>query len=216
MGNDSKKLVGVIVLFVLFYCAFLIFGLHLWEKKNNSVSSSQTQLPNQSQQFLNSSTSSTTPSSTTTASAETNIVPKPSTPPKANTPSQSPDDLLKNMHLTFDDEFSSFSRYVDSAGNTTCNGGGSGTWQTVYAFCSRTISTNYEAEVYVDPSFISYYNSTHQTPTQTINPLSVNNGVLNIEAAPIDPNVAAAVGSAEIHFRPYYQPIFLYANLRLF
>src|ERR1700690_1673645 len=58
--------------------------------------------------------------------------------------------LLKNMKLTFDDEFNSFSYYADAHGNVTCSSGGTGTWQTVFNFCSRTEAANGEHEVYID------------------------------------------------------------------
>lgn len=189
--------------FLIFCLALLIFNRHLRKYNLPFVRSSITAranpvvIPKSANQLA----ASTTATSTTSVARTQTISPLPtanSVPGQTSTlpSSQSPSQLLSGMHLTFNDEFNSFSRYVDSAGNTTCNGGGSGTWQTVYDFCSRTIPTNYEAEVYIDPSFLSYFNSTHsQTPTNTASPFSVNNGILDIEAAPIDPNVAAAVGT---------------------
>ncbi len=102
--------------------------------------------------------------------------------------------LLKNMHLTFRDEFNSFSRYTDTNGNILCDKGGTGTWQTVYHFCSRTNPGNSEAEVYIDPTFLDYLNKKSPTPTSAKNPFTTNNGVLVIEAAPSDDVILSAVG----------------------
>ena len=100
------------------------------------------------------------------------------------------------MHLVFDDEFNSFSRYTDAQGNVTCKSGGTGTWQTVFNFCSRTEQGNYEAEVYSDPNFISFLK---KEPIATAlmdpeYPFSITNGVLAIKAIPADAQTIAAVG----------------------
>lgn len=101
------------------------------------------------------------------------------------------------MHLVFDDEFNSFSRYLDANGNVTCKSGGSGTWQTVFNFCSRTEQANYEAEVYEDPNSIAYlkHESVAAATLDPENPFSVNNGILAIKAIPADAETMAAVGS---------------------
>ncbi len=105
--------------------------------------------------------------------------------------------LLKNMTRTFDDEFNTFNRYVGMNGNTTCDPGGVGTWQTVYYFCSRTNPGNDEAEVYTDPNFIAYLknepNSTAETDPNM--PFSIQSGTLFIEATPSTPQILSAVGS---------------------
>jgi beta-glucanase (GH16 family) len=101
------------------------------------------------------------------------------------------------MHLVFDDEFNSFSRYVDSKGNITCKSGGTGTWQTVFNFCSRTEQGNYEAEVYEDPNAIAYLKkeSIAAAENDPENPFSVNDGILSIKAIPADAQTTTAVGS---------------------
>jgi len=108
-------------------------------------------------------------------------------------------DLLQHMTRTFDDEFTTFNRYVGLDGNVTCNPGGVGTWQTVYYFCSRTNPGNYEAEVYTDPNFWAYLKSeplgTAETGSDSSTPFSINSDVLSIEAAPATPQVTSAVGS---------------------
>lgn len=105
--------------------------------------------------------------------------------------------LLSGMTMTFDDEFNTFSRYVDANGNVTCNSGGTGTWQTVYYFCSRTNPGNDEAEVYTDPSFLAYLKNEPLSTAQTDsdNPFSVTGGILSIKAAPSSQQVLSAVGS---------------------
>ncbi|MDE2213031.1 MAG: glycoside hydrolase family 16 protein [Patescibacteria group bacterium] len=117
----------------------------------------------------------------------------PSTTSTTETPEAT---LLQGMHMTFDDEFNTFSRYVDANGNVTCNPGGSGTWQTVYDFCSRTNFANSEAEVYIDPAFLSYLKgeSASAAETDPDNPFSVSNGVLAIRAQPASTQVRSAVG----------------------
>ncbi len=101
------------------------------------------------------------------------------------------------MHLVFDDEFNSFSRYVDAKGNITCKSNGSGTWQTVFNFCSRTEAGNYEAEVYSDSNFIAYLRkeSTSTAATDPEIPFPTNDGVLSIKAIPADKQTTNAVGS---------------------
>lgn len=103
--------------------------------------------------------------------------------------------LLRNMKLTFSEEFDSFSRYVDASGNVTCNSGGSGIWQTVYQFCSRTSPANLEAEIYIDQNFIDYLNSQSDIKTNAQSPFSVKNGVMAIEVKPSDEAILKAAGS---------------------
>lgn len=102
--------------------------------------------------------------------------------------------LLKGMHLTFSDEFNSLERYVDKKGNTTCEPGGVGRWQTVYHFCSRTNPGNSEAEVYIDQTFLDYLNNKSNASTTARNPFTTKNGILTIEAAPSDNVILSAVG----------------------
>lgn len=106
--------------------------------------------------------------------------------------------LLKNMTRTFDDEFTSFNRYTDLNGNVTCNPGGTGTWQTVYYFCSRTNPGNDEAEVYTDTNFIAYLKNEPASTAENDpnNPFSImNGGGLSIEATPSTPQILSAAGS---------------------
>jgi beta-glucanase (GH16 family) len=104
--------------------------------------------------------------------------------------------LVSGMKMTFDDEFNTFNPYLDAKGNVTCTGNGTGTWQTVYYNCSRTNASNDEAEEYIDPNFISYFNTTSSpsAPTSAKDPFSVSNGVLSIEAAPSDPPLLDVLG----------------------
>jgi beta-glucanase (GH16 family) len=101
------------------------------------------------------------------------------------------------MHMVFDDEFNSFSRYVDASGNITCKSGGSGIWQTVFNFCSRTEQANYESEVYEDPNAIAFIRkvSIALASLDPENPFSVASGILTIKAIPADAQTTKAVGS---------------------
>jgi hypothetical protein len=105
--------------------------------------------------------------------------------------------LISKMNLTFDDEFNTLSLYTDSKGNTTCNSGGKGTWQTVYFFCSRTIPSNNEAEIYIDQSFLNWMNSKEKIPVVRSLPFAVNNGILTITVKPTDPAIQAVAGFAK-------------------
>ena len=104
--------------------------------------------------------------------------------------------FLSGMKMTFDEEFNTFSRYVDANGNVTCNPGGTGTWQTVYYFCSRTSPSNDEAEVYIDPGFLVYLKNESESTAETDsdNSFSISNGILAIKAAPSSQQVLSAVG----------------------
>jgi beta-glucanase (GH16 family) len=105
--------------------------------------------------------------------------------------------FLSGMRMTFDEEFNTFSRYVDANGNVTCDPGGTGIWQTVYYFCSRTSPSNDEAEVYIDPGFLAYLKNESESTAETDsdNPFAISNGILSIKAAPSSQQVLSAVGS---------------------
>ncbi len=120
-----------------------------------------------------------------------------STAPQHILPSDSSAALTAGMRLTFDEEFNSFSRYVDAQGNTTCKAGGTGRWQTVYNFCSRTNPGNDEAEVYTDPSFFAYLKKEPNAAAETDadNAFLLSEGSLGIQAKPADQQVTSAVGS---------------------
>ena len=85
---------------------------------------------------------------------------------------QAPTAPIPGMHLTFDDEFNSFSEYVDANGNADCASNGTGTWQTLYYNCSNTDGYNDEEEEYTD---------------RNPDPFIDANGVLNIEVQPSTP-----------------------------
>ena len=76
--------------------------------------------------------------------------------------------------MTFDDEFDTFSPYLDASGNAVCvpsaTDSATGTWQTMYANCTHTTSANAEGEWYV--------------PSST----SATDGILTIEAATSTPS----------------------------
>jgi beta-glucanase (GH16 family) len=118
-----------------------------------------------------------------------------STVPIYKAPDPSPRSILmRDMHQTFNEDFNTFSRYLDSNGNITCDPNGQGVWQTVYYFCSRTSPANLEAEVYIDQNFIDFlYGPSNSSTVKS--PFSLNNGVLSIEAKPSDSKILAAVGS---------------------
>lgn len=103
-------------------------------------------------------------------------------------------DLMKEMKLTFNEDFNTFSRYTDGKGNISCFPGGTGIWQTVYHFCSRTIFGNHEAQLYIDDTFLDYLRNQSKATVTTQSPFSINDGVLTIEAKPIEPVIAKAVG----------------------
>jgi beta-glucanase (GH16 family) len=112
-----------------------------------------------------------------------------------------PKDVTSGMFQTFNEDFNTFSRYVDAKGNITCEAGGKGTWQTVYNFCSRTQPSNGEEEVYIDPGFIAFLKkiSTTTAETDIDNPFSISNGILAIRATPSSPQILQAVGSWAKH-----------------
>ncbi len=102
--------------------------------------------------------------------------------------------LLKGMRLTFSDDFNTFDRYLDRSGNITCENNGTGIWQTVYHFCSRTIFSNNEAEIYIDQNFLDYLNARSTTPSNSKNSFALHQGVLAIEAAPADAVITKGAG----------------------
>jgi beta-glucanase (GH16 family) len=69
------------------------------------------------------------------------------------------------MTLSFDDEFNSFSASANGVGTT---------WMTAYSHGERTLASNHEAEYYSDSSV-------------GVNPFAINQGVLDITAAPTNP-----------------------------
>ena len=79
------------------------------------------------------------------------------------------------LHLTFDEEFNSLSLNMGTPSTA------GGTWTTYFSGNSgiRTLSSNGEQELYVDPS----YAGTGKTPLG-LNPFSVQNGTLTITASP--------------------------------
>ncbi len=103
--------------------------------------------------------------------------------------------LLATMHRTFTEDFNTLSYYRDAGGNVTCGADGTGIWQTVFAFCSRTIFSNAEQQVYTDPVFLKYLNSQSAVPTSATSPFSINNGVLTIETKPADAVIQKNVGA---------------------
>ncbi len=102
--------------------------------------------------------------------------------------------VIASMRLTFEENFNTLSRYLDKNGNITCEAGGTGIWQSVYHFCSRTNPSNYENEIYVDPNFIDHLNRTSKSSTTATNPTTVANGILTIEAKPSDDLIKNAAG----------------------
>lgn len=113
--------------------------------------------------------------------------------PSSTSTALSAPSFLSGMKLTFDEEFNTLSLYTLN-GNTACGPGGTGIWQTVLYFCSRTITSNNEAEIYTDPTFLNYYQKKSTTTLTSVDPFSINDGILTIKAAPIDPTIRAAVG----------------------
>ena len=136
-------------------------------------------------------TTSTIPQ-TVTSSTTTNIAT--STNTEADTIIES-SKLLEGMELTFEENFNTLSRYLDIDGNITCEQDGIGIWQSVYHFCSRTIPSNYENEIYIDQNFIDYLNKTSQSSTSATNPVTVKDGIVTIEAKPSDATILKAAGS---------------------
>ena len=89
------------------------------------------------------------------------------------------------MSMTFDDEFNTLSLNDGTAANN-------GTWRTMFSgggLAGRTLASNSEQEIYMDANFAG----TGTTPLG-VNPFSVNNGVVDITAAPASAAVSAAIG----------------------
>jgi beta-glucanase (GH16 family) len=76
---------------------------------------------------------------------------------------------LSSMHMTFDEEFNSIQTSTTSATLTTSQN----VWKTTLSGGVRSLSSNGEQEVYVDPSYQGL----------GLNPFSDTNGVLTIQAA---------------------------------
>ncbi|MDO8624146.1 MAG: glycoside hydrolase family 16 protein [bacterium] len=108
--------------------------------------------------------------------------------PKRPSPSE-----LADMQLVFNDEFDAFSRYVNAEGNVTCKNDGNGTWQTVFSFCSRTIASNYEQEVYIDQGFLDHLKKTIPN-LSTESPFAVKNSIFTIITSTSSPEILKAVG----------------------
>ena len=87
------------------------------------------------------------------------------------------------MTMSFDEEFNALSLWNGQSGiwNTAFGGGGT--------VANRTLASNGEKEVYMDPGF----KGTGNTPLG-VNPFSLNNGVVNITAAPASAAVSSAIG----------------------
>lgn len=103
-------------------------------------------------------------------------------------------ELLEGMQSTFDEEFNSLSFYLGPNNNTACNSSGTGIWETVFYFCSRTIYSNGENEIYTDKQFLDYYTKKAGRPLTSTLPFSINNGILQIKAAPADSTITKASG----------------------
>ena len=86
------------------------------------------------------------------------------------------------MAMSFDEEFNALSLWNGKSGvwNTAFGGGGT--------VANRTLASNGEKEVYMDPNFAG----TGTTPLG-VNPFSLNNGVVDITAARATPAVSAAI-----------------------
>lgn len=182
------QLINIRLLALVGLCGIvLLFLLHAWQTAN-TIPTSTVGISNDATSTREITSTNSFPTSGETFSS--------TTPSKPAGPDSSTAVLLQGMKMTFDDEFTSFSRYVDANGNTTCNTGGAGTWQTVYDFCSRTNPGNDEAEVYTDPSFYAYLKkeTNAEAEVDPENPFSVQGGVLDIKAAPSSAQVVAAVG----------------------
>ena len=118
------------------------------------------------------------------------------------------------MHMTFDDEFNSLSLYNPATGT--------GTWKTNFisgsqtgsnSWSSRTLATNSEQEIYVDPSYTGVAGG---KTALGINPFSITNGVLDIHAAPTPTADLLALDGFKYYLRPADHAKELFADLRLF
>ena len=89
---------------------------------------------------------------------------------------------LAGYHQTFSEDFNSLSLWNGLTGAKSA-----GTWSTDYGYGStsnslgsRTLASNGEKEIYVDPNFTG-----SGTKALGLNPFSLNNGVLTITASQI-------------------------------
>lgn len=162
----------VVFVFLMFMNMFYVTSIVKSDTPTKVVNTKETNAPNQIQLQGNVASSTATSSQTMTSS---------------NT-------LTSKMKLTFDEEFNSFSRYLDAKGNISCQAGGIGRWQTVYHFCSRTIASNEENEVYIDQNFLDYLNSRSSASTTAQSPFTLEDGILRIEAKPSDNVILSSVG----------------------
>jgi beta-glucanase (GH16 family) len=94
-----------------------------------------------------------------------------------------PNNPTATAHLTFDDEFNSLSLSTGTAG--------SGTWLTTYPFYSvtgngGTLTSNNEQEWYINSNY---------GPTSSVKPWTVNNGILNITAAPASSTISPLINN---------------------
>lgn len=128
------------------------------------------------------------------ATTSTEIIPAATTPVNTQGTRTTAASVIAGMHLTFEDNFNTLNRYLDTKGNITCEPGGIGTWQTVYHFCSRTIPSNYEAEIYTDQNFLDYLHQSTGNTTAATSPFTLKNGTLSIEAKPADAAITKAAG----------------------
>ncbi len=116
-----------------------------------------------------------------------------------------------SLKMTFDDEFNTLSL------NTGARGTSSGTWRTMFGAATiqgRTLASNAEKEIYADAD----YTGTGTTPLG-VNPFSLNNGVLDITAAPASAGVSAAIGgyqytSGQINTRTSFAQQYGYFEVR--
>ncbi|MDB5204332.1 MAG: glycoside hydrolase family 16 [Candidatus Taylorbacteria bacterium] len=104
--------------------------------------------------------------------------------------------LISGMQLTFNDDFDTFKQYLDPNGDETCGTDGAGVWQTLYYNCTRTTASNNEAQIYIDRTFIKYFNehTSPNLPTTSKFPFSISDGVLRIEATPSDTVIQSGIG----------------------
>jgi len=180
----TKKYASILIS-VFLVCA----GIYFISRSTNNV---PLEFNQSSDKTINSSTSplpTTTPNSPNHAMVDSGKA-------LQNTPVVNPADIHSGMTLTFNEDFKSFKQYTDADGNISCGPGGSGIWQTVYHFCSRTNASNFEAELYIDPQFIAHLKKVLPIEAQSDpdNPFSTDNGILTITAKPSSKEVIEAAG----------------------
>jgi beta-glucanase (GH16 family) len=184
MDIQELKTISIIMAFIVLAGGITILAVH---KKHLAVVTTSSTVTKTIDQIH-------APVDTASASSLTTILSNMSQSTPEKTSLTQSETLISGMKMTFDEEFNTLSLYRDSEGNVTCNPGGKGIWQTVYDFCSRTIPTNDEAEIYIDQNFLDYMNSTVKVPSPTKTPFSINNGVLTISANPSDSIIQSAAG----------------------